>query len=558
MNRIDPHTLYAVTVMLCLSVFMVIMPAAAAGDFCSLTVHSIPDGAALSIDGTLVGTAPEEALALSCGYHTVTMSANGYENFTGDVNLTRGNPQAIVANLQRIVDTGTVFIRSNPSGGEVYVDGIMRGTTPVLVDALSPGPHKLLIRKTGYDDFRDIITAGPGMVPEYNECLVPLPLTGFLGVVSSPDNATASIDGTLLGITPTVLTSVATGNHVLLVQKEGYRDYNQTIEVVGGTAALAKVTLQQIPDVGNLIIGSSPSGASLYLNGVYKTVTPVTFEHIPQGNYSLVFQKPNYTVQNISFPLYGGDTVEIFAPLSTDPNSTYQPVLQRYTPDGNDTVANLSGPEPVPAIDKTYSWYSVGRAQTLTVHVPENLYDYYKNQTHPTDPYQLKKYTESAGDRIYLHTLVGQLKDASGNQNLAARNDYHTVAAFVQGIPYALHTNSTTGKTTTAADDYWKYPVETLAEGNGDCIDDAILAAALLKEMDYDVAIILLPQVGNEPAGHAVLGIACNDCNGYYYPIDGRNYYYLDLTASGDELGKMNYLGTGDQYANTPAEVVVL
>ena len=555
MNAISPN---AIVVLLCLSALLVILPATATGDSCSLTAHSIPDGAAISIDGMLIGTAPQEALTVSCGNHTVTMSANGYSDFTENVTLVSGNPQEIVANLQRIADTGSVFIQSNPSGGDVYVDGILQGKTPLLVDALSPGAHSVLIRKTGYNDYRDVVTAGPGMIPEYNEFLVPLPQTGFLGIISSPDNATAYIDGALFGTTPTLLTRVAAGNHTLLVQKDGYWNYTQTIEVQGGTSALAQVTLQQIPNVGNLIIGSTPSGTALYLNGVYKTVTPVTFENIPQGNYSVAFQKPNYTAQNISFTLFGGDTVEIYAALSTDPSSTSQPGLQRYTSDGNDTVANLTGPGAGPVIDKTYNWYSLGRAQTITVHVPENLYDYYKNQTHPTDPSQLKNYTLSAEDRLYLADLVGQLKDASGNQNFAARNDYRTVTAFVQGIPYALHTDPATGQTTTAANDYWKYPVETLAEGNGDCIDDAILAAALLKEMNYDVAIVVLPQVSGEPAGHAVVGIACDNCNGYYYPVDGKKYYYLDLTASGNELGKMNYQGTGDSYANTPAEVVVL
>ena len=30
------------------------------------------------------------------------------------------------------------------------------------------------------------------------------------------------------------------------------------------------------------------------------------------------------------------------------------------------------------------------------------------------------------------------------------------------------------------------------------------------------------------------------------------------MTASGDELGKMNYQGSGDLYADTQAEVIVL
>ena len=62
--------------------------------------------------------------------------------------------------------------------------------------------------------------------------------------------------------------------------------------------------------------------------------------------------------------------------------------------------------------------------------------------------------------------------------------------------------------------------------------------------MNYDVAIVLLPQVSGEPAGHAVVGIACD--NGHDYPLDGKRYYYLDLTGSGLSLGAMNYPGQVD------------
>jgi hypothetical protein len=391
------------------------------------------------------------------------------------------------------------------------------------------------------------------MRTEYNEVMIPLPHTAFLGIVSAPGNATAYLDGSVLGTTPTLLVMVSAGTHTLLVQKQGYRNYTHTLEITGGTTGLVQANLEKIPDEGTLIVDSAPGGAELYLNGTYKTVTPVTFEHVPAGNYSIEFQKLNYTSQNISFTLNGGETREVYAELKTDPADTSQPLIQVYP-----LAQNATGDEAGPVIGKTYQWYTQGHSQSITLHIPDSLYAYYKNQPHWTNITSLKGYTLSDEDRLYLHDLIGQLKDTSGNKNLAARNDYHNVVAFVQGIPYALHTDPTTGLTTTAANDYWKYPVETLVEGKGDCIDDAILAGALLKEMNYNVAIVLLPQVSGEPAGHAVVGIACDNCNGYYYPLDGKKYYYLDLTGSGLSLGAMSYPGQADTYAHTTAQVFVL
>ena len=51
--------LTVISILLFLSALLVTLPAAASGDSCTLTAHSIPKGAAISIDGTLIGTAPQ-------------------------------------------------------------------------------------------------------------------------------------------------------------------------------------------------------------------------------------------------------------------------------------------------------------------------------------------------------------------------------------------------------------------------------------------------------------------------------------------------------------------
>jgi len=548
---------FATIIVLCIPGFF-ILPAAAFGDSCTLSVLSIPDGCAVSIDGTLVGVAPLQLPATSCGNHTVTVSANEYSDFVQTVNLERGNPKTIIANLQKRADRGSILIKSSPSGGDLYIDGYLRGKTPVLIDALYPGPHTILIRKTGFEDYRDVVTTGSGIIPEYTEYMVPLPQTGFLGIASSPDGATAYLDGILLGTTPTQLSRVTAGKHTLVIRKPGYRNLTQVLEITGGTTRLAQVDLDEIPHEGTLVVDASPTGAALYLNGIYKTVTPVTFDHVPQGNYTIGFQKPGYTGQNTTFALNGGETREIYAVLKTDPKDISQPFIRTYTTDQSPPENVTGGKALGPVINKKYQWYAQGQPQSMTLHIPNSLYTYYKNQPHATNITSLKGYTFSDEDRLYLHDLIGQLKDSGGNRNMAARNDYRNVVSFIRGIPYALHTDPVTHQTTTGANDFWKYPVETLFEGNGDCIDDAILAGALLKEMNYDVAIVTLPPLSGSEAGHAVVGIACNNCNGYYYPVDGKRYYYLDLTGSGLSLGAMSYPGQNDAYAHTPAQVVVL
>jgi len=511
-----------------------VLPVAAAGESCTVTVLSIPEGAAVHIDGTLIGAAPLRDYAVSCGNHTLTISANGYADFTEKVVLERGNPPTIVANLKRLEDRGTAYIISDPPGGDLYIDGILRGQTPLYVDALYPGPHTILIRKTNYEDYQDVVTASKGTIAEYNEFLIPLPQTGFLGVASNPENATVYLDGKLFGTTQTPFSRVADGEHRLLVQKTGYLDYTRNLTITGGTMKFVQADLKRIPDEGTLIVDSYPTGAGLYLNDTYKTVTPVTFEHFPAGNYTLEFRKFNYTSRNISFTFSGGETREIYAQLGQGDEGAVNTVVRSYfTETDKNPDVTVAGMESS-YIERRYAWVSEGHPASVTLHIPRQIYEHYKALPHPHDNTNMSAYTLSDEDRIYLNELVGQLKDASGSRNRAARSNYHNVVAFVQSIAYEPE-----------ATDYWKYPIETLADGKGDCEDTAILTAALLKEMDYDVAVVFLP-------GHAAVAVACDNCNGYYYPLDGKKYYFLETT-------KPNYsLGNAHEYANTPAQVYVL
>jgi len=172
--------------------------------------------------------------------------------------------------------------------------------------------------------------------------------------------------------------------------------------------------------------------------------------------------------------------------------------------------------------------------------IPRDLYEYYKGQPHPRNisAGTFSAYAINDQDRQYIHTLINKLKDASDFKSYAARNDYRNVVAFVQSITYQSE-----------AADYWKYPIETLADGNGDCEDTAILTAALLKEMGYDVAVVFLPE-------HAAVAVSCENCNGYYYPLNGKRYYYLETTGTGLSLGSMGTLES--KYKNAMATIVPL
>jgi len=83
--------------------------------------------------------------------------------------------------------------------------------------------------------------------------------------------------------------------------------------------------------------------------------------------------------------------------------------------------------------------------------------------------------------------------------------------------------------------EYPKYPIESLVEETGDCEDHAILAAAVLKRMGFDVALLFCP-------GHAALGVAGAEGLPGTYIEDRRTgikYFYAETTAEGWEIGEV-------------------
>ena len=507
------------------------IPYAAAEQSCTLSITSIPNEGIISIDGQQKGT-PPLVLPLPCGNHTLEIIKNGYLPYRTAVLLKEGEHRDIIANLRRLPDRGQVTIRSEPPGGDLYVDGKSRGVTPLTVDNLVPGRHEILLRKTGYEDYHDVISVTTDFSTEYREYMVPLPGTGFLSVTSSPEGADVRIDGSTFGKTPTNLQRIGAGNHTVDIYKTGYWNFTRIVNVRSGESMLAKADLTMIPTSCTLYLDSSPQGLGIYLNDTFKGFTPLTLDRVPSGDYILEFRHQKGSSVNRSFRFMPGATHEIFAVPENETGGSIVDHEWQYQNDSS--MTNQPGWMSVnatPVIERTFTWNTNGHEATITLDIPQDLYDYYKNQPHPTerDTNTFSIYTINERDRQYLHTLVNRLKDASEFKSYRARNDYRNVVAFVQSIAYADDIDPVTRQKT----EYWKFPIETLADGNGDCEDTAILTAALIKEMGYDVAIVLLPE-------HAAVAVACENCNGYYYPLNGKRYYYLETTGAGFSPGTMD------------------
>ena len=167
-------------------------------------------------------------------------------------------------------------------------------------------------------------------------------------------------------------------------------------------------------------------------------------------------------------------------------------------------------------ITKNFKWTYKGTNWDWSFGVPSDVFDYYNNMERKENP-SIEYITY---DDPTIRSLAGGLEQRA-EENGYSKAQFAT--AFVQNLPYLEDAY-------TRYDEYPKYPIQTLVDGSGDCEDSSYLAAALIAAMNIDVILI-------HPEGHLGIGIWCDGCDGTYWEIEGRKYYYLETTAPNWKMG---------------------
>ncbi|PKL64683.1 MAG: hypothetical protein CVV32_06260 [Methanomicrobiales archaeon HGW-Methanomicrobiales-3] len=214
-------------------------------------------------------------------------------------------------------------------------------------------------------------------------------------------------------------------------------------------------------------------------------------------------------------------------PITVPPTVSTMPIETRTVSKQSKQVTTAT---PIQYYTRNYQWTFDNYRYTYSMKIPTSLYAYYKEQSHDRN---YAKYAISEQDRKALDRITTTFQNKADSKTEAAYN----LIAFVQSLPYSKDYVST------GYNDYPRYPIETLVDGKGDCEDTAILTAALLKEMNYDVVLI-------SPPKHMAVGITCTDCSGTSYSYNKKKYYYLETTGNNWNVGQLP-----EEYQNTKVKI---
>lgn len=113
-----------------------------------LAVTSRPDGAIVKVDGKDVGRTPV-TVRLPSGPHVLEVQVGKAEPRVIPLTITAGVQTSQYIEMQGVIATGSLEIRSNPTGARVTIDGQPRGTTPATIPNLPAGTHTVVLELGG-------------------------------------------------------------------------------------------------------------------------------------------------------------------------------------------------------------------------------------------------------------------------------------------------------------------------------------------------------------------------------------------------------------------------
>jgi len=174
----------------------------------------------------------------------------------------------------------------------------------------------------------------------------------------------------------------------------------------------------------------------------------------------------------------------------------------------------------------------------FSLEIPVIAYDIYKSIDRD-EIYGYTYYVSEESDDEYLANLTQVFI------NTSEENDFNDVDTIYMIISFVQHLNYLPDAENTGYDEYPKFPLETLYDKGGDCEDSSILLASLLNELGYGAVLLRFDD-------HMGVGIKGEESlPGYYFEDDGINYYYIETTDVGWEIGEMP-----EEYINKSAQIL--
>jgi len=258
---------------------------------------------------------------------------------------------------------GWIRVDCNVDGAAVSFNGEHKGITSggsLTVPVYTTGtPYtSFTVSKSGYTTYSggltmpaegQTVTVYATLNPVYTPTTSPPVRHGSLSVESSPAGADIYLDGSYRGRAPLTISGLWPGDYTVSAEMSGYRTYTTTTSISSDTHSSVYCPLSPISTSGALYILSTPSDATVMLDGMYKGRTPLTISNVAAGSHILQLDSPNYYDWKSSVEVPEGGTRTVSATLNPMPSSSTGWIYVSSSPGGASVTldGNAAGQTPV-------------------------------------------------------------------------------------------------------------------------------------------------------------------------------------------------------------------
>lgn len=279
-----------------------------------VTLDIKPSPTSISLSGIFPAIPFGDRFLVLPGKYKVRSKSPGYRPLDESVRIEFGNSHRFFFQMLKL--PGLISIKTAPDiPAEVKFGDKFVGTTPLTDIEISPGTHSVEIRSERYLTVQTSVkVTGKGERQVLNVALDPA--WGTLMVTSNPKGADLTLNGRLVGSTPS-LAKPLRGKYRLELAKPGWKPAYREFDISPGRAVdLGTIQLERID--GKLFISSRPSNATVTIGDMFRGRTPLKIDLVGQKTYDIRLTKLGYKPKILSAAIKSDKTTTIVAKLNPE------------------------------------------------------------------------------------------------------------------------------------------------------------------------------------------------------------------------------------------------
>ncbi len=278
-----------------------------------LSISVMPPDAIVVIDKDTIPPFQLASIERSIGKHRILVIHPIYGEKTEEIDLKQGENKNLRYNLAPTGAAAMVerlIINSEPPGAKVFIGEMEIGQTPYRDSLIQPGYHKIkIIAGPDFEDYEQVVRIIGNKPVTIDVKLSP---AGFINITSQPVGVPIIMDGKEIGVTPLMNQKVASGRHRFKMQKDGFKDFDTTLNILQKQTYTISKNL--VPMIGKLKLRAKPYG-SIYVDDQLKksdTDVPVNVD-VPSGTRKIKITHPKYGTWEKSINIKAEESLEILA-----------------------------------------------------------------------------------------------------------------------------------------------------------------------------------------------------------------------------------------------------